>query len=295
MSMIKNLHLSPLVRVIRVPILIMLLLLAGCDQPNDVTVSSVTPIQVRTVSWDFAVGEFRLAFALLDGPEPASNVSAVSLSIVSIDEQTSDPAWSGSATTYSDYEVPYWVAYPTLPAPGFWGVTTQMTLEDGTQVTADFVIEVAAASGSPEIGTAVPASTNRTLATEPDLAKLSSGSDPNPAYYQMTVADALQTNRPTVVGFLTPGLCTTKWCAPVLESVEAVRQETAATVNYIHIEVYSDFQTLAYVPEMAEWGLGTMEPWVFVLDANGRVAAKFSGPLSPRELSQAVRPLAEGE
>jgi hypothetical protein len=38
---------------------------------------------------------------------------------------------------------------------------------------------------------------------------------------------------------------------------------------------------------MSEWGIDT-EPWVFVLDENGRVAAKFNGPLSPQELTAAL-------
>jgi hypothetical protein len=106
----------------------------------------------------------------------------------------------------------------------------------------------------------------------------------------MTVAEAIDSGKPTVVGFLTPGLCQTKWCAPVLGSVEAVRAQTGDAANFIHIEVYDDFQKLTLVPQMAEWGLET-EPWVFVLDANGDVAAKFSGPLSPRELQEALAPL----
>jgi len=41
---------------------------------------------------------------------------------------------------------------------------------------------------------------------------------------------------------------------------------------------------------MAEWGLDT-EPWVFVLDADGKVVARFSGPLSPTELLASLEPL----
>ena len=107
----------------------------------------------------------------------------------------------------------------------------------------------------------------------------------------MTVAEAVANGRPTVVGFITPGLCQTQWCAPVLDSVAEVRHNVGdEAANFIHIEVYEDFQALTTVKEMAEWGLET-EPWVFVLDANGRIAAKFNGPLSPQELAAALTPL----
>ncbi len=252
----------------------------------------VSPIQVRVVSWDHAAGDFRLSFALLDGPDAADNITAVSLQIVPIDgEETA--VWEGNATSYDDYEIPYWTAQPTVGTAGFWGVNAELTTNDGKTIASDFIIEVVTESGSPVLGDVPPASQNKTLATEPDLENLSSGLDPDPALYQLTVADALEEGKPTVVGFITPGLCQTKWCAPVLGSVDQVRGEVGDSANFIHIEVFDDFQELTFVPEMAEWGLDTREPWVFVLNADGEVTAKFSGPLSPRELDEALRPLIE--
>jgi hypothetical protein len=219
----------------------------------------------------------------------------VTIRAVKLDENLSATdapvVWTGQATNYNDYEIPYWVFYPELDEAGYWGMVADLTAADGTQSQADFYVELRPESASPAIGMVAPASQNRTLATEPDLLKLSSGNDPDPALYQMTVAEAVQTEKPTVVGFLTPGFCQTKWCAPVLETMEAVRAEVGDdAANFIHIEVYEDFQALTVVKEMAEWGLDT-EPWVFVLDRDGRVAAKFSGPLSPRELQSALQPL----
>jgi hypothetical protein len=76
----------------------------------------------------------------------------------------------------------------------------------------------------------------------------------------------------------------------VLNSVATVRDAVGDAANFIHIEVYEDFQALTYVPEMAEWGLET-EPYVFVLDDEGRVTASLAGPVSPRELTQALEPV----
>jgi hypothetical protein len=41
---------------------------------------------------------------------------------------------------------------------------------------------------------------------------------------------------------------------------------------------------------MDQWGL-TSEPWTFVLDDEGKVAYRFGGPVSPRELTAALEPL----
>ena len=49
---------------------------------------------------------------------------------------------------------------------------------------------------------------------------------------------------------------------------------------------------LVPVPAMAEWGLKT-EPWVFVVDSEGRVVARFEGPLTFAEVDRATRRPAE--
>jgi hypothetical protein len=243
----------------------------------------VSPIQIVRMSVDTAVGTQRIVFGLFDGPDPVSNAQSVSLTIVPVGEETAAPVWQGPAENYSDYEVPYWVATPSLPSPGYWGVTAEVLLADGRTITSQFTIEAKAESSAVAVGEMAPLSQNRTLTTEPDINKLSSGLDPNPAFYQLTVAEAVSNDKPTVVGFITPGLCESQWCAPVLNSV-------GDKANFIHIEVYEDFQALTYVPEMAEWGLET-EPYIFVLDNEGRVTASLAGPVSPRELTQALEPV----
>ena len=272
-------------------LLIVLFFLAACATPEPTPIAGPSPLQVILVSSDFAVDEARLSFAFYDGTEVATNVAEVNLSAYPVGVEVSSPSWTGSATNYGDYVIPYWVAYPDLPEAGYWGFVADVMLVDGRSLQSQFTIDLQEKSQSPALGAMAPASQNRTLATEPDISKLNSGTDADPALYQLTVAEALQNGRPTVVGFITPGLCQTQWCAPVLESVAEVHDSVGdEAANFIHIEVYEDFQALTVVKEMVEWGL-TTEPWVFVVDGNGRITAKFNGPLSPQELSAALNPL----
>jgi len=269
--------------------LLLIVFLAACGTtavPTPIP-DAVSPIQITRMNADTAVGSSRLVFGLFDGPDPVANAQSVTLSAVPAGEANVEPVWQGPAENYSDYEVPYWVAYPHLPSAGFWGITAEVVLADGRTVTSQFAVEAKAASSAVDVGDLAPLSQNRTLATEPDINKLSSGNNPDPAFYQLTVADAVASGKPTVVGFITPGLCETRWCAPVLNSVATVRDQVGDAANFIHIEVYADFQALTYVREMAEWGLQT-EPYVFVLDDAGRVTASLAGPVSPRELTQAL-------
>ena len=276
-------------RKIRWVFLVSLLFLVACGGQGEAADEQnfVSPIQITRMSLDTAVGNPRIVFGLFDGPDPVANAQSVSLTVTPAGKEGAEPVWQGPAENYSDYEVPYWVAYPTLPNPGFWGITAEVVLADGRSVTSQFIVEAKAESSAVAVGDPAPLSQNRTLATEPDINKLSSGPDPDPAFYQLTVAEAVASDKPTVVGFITPGLCETRWCAPVLNSVATVRDDVGEAANFIHIEVYEDFQALTYVPEMAEWGLET-EPYLFVLDKEGRVTASLAGPVSPRELSQAL-------
>lgn len=249
--------------------------------------NGVSPIQIMRMSGDTAVGNPRIVFGLFDGPDAVADAQTVSLTISAVGEAETEPVWQGPAENFSDYEVPYWIAYPTIPSAGFWGVTAEILLADGRSVTSQFTIDAKAVNEAISAGEMAPLSQNRTLATEPDINKLSSGNEPDPAFYQLTVAEAVASGKPTVVGFITPGLCESKWCAPVLNSVATVRAQVGDAANFIHIEVYEDFQTLTYVPEMAEWGLQS-EPYIFVLDGSGQVTTSLAGPVSPRELAQAL-------
>lgn len=270
------------------------LLLAACGAPPTGTPAAVpsgqSDIQIAVTSNDFEAGQPRVPFVLFSGTRKVADAQRVKLTAFDLTPATPTQGWSGEAISYSDYEVPYWVAFPELPHPGFWGLGAEITLADGSTTAAQFSIEVVEDTSSPAIGARPPASENRTLKTEPDIHKLSSGSDPLPGLYQMTVADALASGRPSVVNFATPAFCTSKLCAPVVNSVEAVYEDLGDRANFIHIEVYKTFDPLVYADEMSEWGL-LSEPWTFVLDKEGKVAHKFGGPVSPRELSEALEPL----
>ena len=199
--------------------------------------------------------------------------------------------WTGTAAGYNDYEVPYWVAYPDLPQAGFWGLSAEITLADGTTTQAQFTIEVREETESPDIGDMAPPSQNRTLATEPNIEKLTSGRDPNPAFYQMTVAEAVVSERPSVIIFSTPAFCQTAICAQVLHSSEEVFESLIDKANFIHLEIYKQFNPeLVLADEVTEWKLSS-EPWTFVLDDKGRVAARFGGPVSPGEITAVLEPL----
>ncbi len=278
-----------------VTLVILLGCLAACaDQQASPAPTQPGPssIAVTVASDEFAAGEPRVPFVLFDGSRPLATAQSVMVTAIDLSSSTPEPGWSGEAANYSDYSIPYWVVYPELPRAGFWNLQTDITLEDGSHTVSQFAIQAVDQTASPGIGEVPPASHNRTLKTEPDLAKLSSDTDPDPALYQLTVAEAIESGKPSVVTFATPAYCTSRLCAPVVNTVKQVASQEREAANFIHIEVYKEFNPLTYADEMAEWHLQS-EPWTFVLDEQGVVVDRFGGPLSANELTQALEPLLE--
>ena len=60
-------------------------------------------------------------------------------------------------------------------------------------------------------------------------------------------------------------------------------------IRFIHVEVFEDNDPAkGYNRWMQEWKLQT-EPWTFLVNADGTIAARFEGTVSVNELEQAVR------
>ena len=233
---------------------------------------------------DYHVGTPRIALILFDGLYAAEGLQNVDVRLFDLRGDEPTVIWRGKATEYADAPVGYWTTYPEIPSAGEWGLQIEATTADGSLDKYDRLITVSDAPRSPALGDVPPASLNRTSA-EFNLSELSSGSNPNPALYDMTVADALTSGKPSVITFATPAFCATQVCAPVVDTVASVYEAVGDDANFLHLEVYKDFQELTIADEMVEWNL-TTEPWTFVLNVDGEVAARLGGPISQAEILQ---------
>ena len=220
------------------------------------------------------------------------NLQSVDVTLFDVSVDPPQPIWEGAAAEYPDGAIGYWIVAPEVEQAGEWGLNIVAVTIDGVSDSYQRLINVAEQPSSPAIGSPAPASDNRTLATNA-IEELTSGNNPNEALYQMTVAEAIESGKPSVVTLATPAFCQTQICAPVVSIIEDTYTEVGDAANFIHLEIYEDFQELTNTPEVAEWGL-TSEPWTFVLDSDGLVVARLGGPVSKQEILQHLRPLLEG-
>lgn len=181
----------------------------------------------------------------------------------------------------------FYIARPAFDQPGQWNVAISSP-DRGT--TGEFPFTVNADVPLPEVGETAPRSETRTI-PESDLSEITTDPEPRPALYEMTVADAVTNGTPALIAFATPAFCQTAVCGPTLEIVKQVADQRAG-FDAVHVEVFENIESegagqLVEVPAVIEWGLPS-EPWIFVVDADGIVTARFEGAVSAEELIEAL-------
>ena len=185
----------------------------------------------------------------------------------------------------------------TFPDAGFWEVSASLTL-DGDSVSASATFEVLAEHQVPAPGDQAPR-TEQPLAGDPTVPALAvdsraSGDDPlpDPELHAITVADALDQQRPLTIVISTPAFCTSRFCGPVTDTVAAVGARYSDRMAFVHLEVWSDFENQQVSPAAAEWIArgegGGNEPWVFVVDDAGVITHRFDNVVTEGMLSAAV-------
>jgi hypothetical protein len=157
---------------------------------------------------------------------------------------------------------------------------------DGSDPLSAFPVTVYDEPFTPAVGDPAPESETLTLADLP-LEQLTTDAAPEPALYEMSVADAVTSGRPSVIVFATPQFCTTGICQPTMQLVRELAPQYP-DANFVHVEVFTnldDPDNLALAPGVEEWGIPT-EPWVFVVDDAGFVAGRFEGVVTAEELAE---------
>lgn len=139
----------------------------------------------------------------------------------------------------------------------------------------------------PSVGEAVPRVHTPTRADVADLSEIDTREPPS-SMHEHDLADVLG-RRPVMLLFATPGLCRSRVCGPVVDVLEQVKGENSDAAAFIHMEVWNENdRARGERPQVREYGLPS-EPWLFAIDARGRVAERIEGAFSPEEAEAALR------
>jgi hypothetical protein len=184
-----------------------------------------------------------------------------------------------------------YVAHVGVTAPGRYYVLARPIGRVSISGVRDVLVRARAVS--PAVGSRAYASATPTLSSvRGRVAKLTTRVPPDRGLLRYSVAQSLRAHVPFVVTFATPRYCSSRTCGPVVDVVDQVRRRfTGRAVRFIHVEIYRDNDPRKGENRwVREWQLPS-EPWTFLVGRDGRIKAKFEGPLSSRELELAVRHL----
>ena len=136
-------------------------------------------------------------------------------------------------------------------------------------------------SGSLDIGSMAPSIKTKTLGdVGGDFSKITSYRYPDERMYQLSIDEALQSGKPIVLEFATPGHCTV--CDKQLQMLKGLLAEYEDDVIFLHMDQYQNPEAFKAFKVMGD-------PWTYIIDTDQVVQYKQSGRVLYGELDYAIK------
>lgn len=269
--------------------------LAACgSSPTSTTAPTAVPsvsgaaqgLQVLIASSRHLVGDNRFPIGIVRNGRSVKDAT-VKLNFYDLTDG-GDPILKGEsdAPFYGDNlgEAGVYVGQGTFDKAGEWGVEAVVNQPGFATETQRIGFQVLAKDPSPAVGTQAPHTKTLTLAdVNGDRTKISSADVDDRILHQLSIDTAVTNGKPTVILFATPRFCQTRTCGPSHQVVMGLAENYADKVNFIHIEVFKDFDSFEVADAMREWNLES-EPWLIFVDANGNIVRKYEGGITNKEI-----------
>lgn len=240
---------------------------------------------------------------VVDPPFPAADMTLLEASFLPVPRSTTPPS-TATIGNASDGIGVYQALDVTFPTPGFWTITVQVAGDPPQLI--ETAIEVLVAAKVPAPGEEAPKTDNPTTpGGDVTLESIDSRSGPaglaelaDPLLHGESLASVLAAGRPCVVIVSTPAFCMSKFCGPLTDIVNDLASEALAAkseVGFVHLEVWRNFEKNEVNRFAAEWilprGAEGREPWVFLVDRNGRISARWDNLVAESDLRAAIASL----
>lgn len=192
-----------------------------------------------------------------------------------------------------------YVAYVDFPQPGTYQMEVLAVRRGRALPPVRLEFQVTEEGVGPKVGQPAPPSRQPVLRDVQDIDDIDSSLPHRPHMHSVRIADALGQGKPVVIAFATPAFCVSRLCGPVMDEVmDPLYARYRQQATFVHVEPYDlraarQGKELRLTATMREWGL-VSEPWIFVLDGQGRVAAKFEGIVSRDEVEEVLLRLLAG-
>ena len=257
----------------------------------------VSQFQIVIAVTDIAIGENRFAFAIIGKTGPLI-LKEVHISLSPI---------TGTADGYNFDSTALFQAWPlgnsgvyvgkvNFGIPGEWIIQVE-DISPNPEFLGSAKFFVNKVSSTPAVGVKPKPLDNLTNADVKDINQITSALNPDPDLYKISVSEAINSGIPTIITFASPSFCRTSTCGPQVEIISSLNRQFGDRLNIIHIEVYERSEIdddgnyeLKISSLLETWGLNS-EPFTFMLDKKGTIAAKFEGFVTESELTEHIREL----
>jgi hypothetical protein len=301
---------------------VLLSVLAACGDSGGSDRATPDDLAVQVASYDLATGgptRFILGLLTVDQRLVGHGTVDLRFSYVGTKEDA-DPQPFGAAVTAT--YLPIHGSTVPSPAPdrpeivrssdtrGVYGAQTTFDRAGFWEVEATAILDGEPRKGKGAFAVnpahALPAPGDQALPTEtltldtPDTprpaidSRAGSGDIPDPDLHRRTIAASLAAGRPIVAVFATPVYCTSRFCGPITDMVDELAHQYADRADFVHVEIWRDFQNRTVNRSAAEWVLRDdqlNEPWVFVIGADGRITHRFDNVATRGEIEPILRAL----
>jgi hypothetical protein len=246
------------------------------------------------------VGRNRFGFALFDQGGKQINGAAVALYTAAADQtdvrgpyparaesMAVKPAFTSKTSSQDpDAAKSVYVSDVPFPAKGGRAVIALARLDGRLVASTAIALKVATSGGPPRPGEKAIRIDTPTKAQVGDVSKIDTRVPPD-TMHDVNFADVLG-KKPVVLVFATPALCKSRVCGPIVDAVEQLKSQYGDKAAFIHMEIYNDNDlSKGFRPQVRAWRLPS-EPWTFMIDRQGRVAASFEGAASVAELQRGL-------
>jgi hypothetical protein len=266
---------------------------AGAANPLIKPRASGADLLAVQASSELAQGRNRFALGLIDArnqPITAGSVSVEFFKLLANGQAEKRGDGTAVFRSVGGASKGIWVTPATFAETGQWGAQVTLDAGDGSPKVARMNFQVRPKFSAPGYDDPAPRSASPTdRDVNGDTSHICSNSPPC-SLHAVSIADALAPGqKPLVVLFATPALCTSATCAPELEAVQQLRSTYAEQANFIHVEIYQyPFDGLHTAKTVDEWSLPS-DPWTFIVDKGGIVRDRFEGAAPVEELEPSLK------
>jgi hypothetical protein len=250
----------------------------------------------------FTVGKQRLAFGMIDG----AGQFVYGPTVVYVAPTPDDPAEgpfaapadvlvtegryrSRQAAEESDPFAAVYESQVQFDQKGQWAVLV-VTQTGNTYVAApaQVMVNTEQEDPIPDVGEPAPKVSTDTLESVGGDEELLDTRTP-PSDMHRESFDQVVGKKPVVLLFATPQLCQSRVCGPVTDIALQLKSDYGDRMEFIHQEVYAENDPQKGLRESLEKFRLRTEPWLFVVDANGRITARLEGSFGINAFEDAIK------